>query len=97
MAKVEPYPGEFYPRVDLIVTNPSQPASRVTKFYNGRDTAEQWIKEGKNAINWTCLSCHTFRDNAVRLQLNALAYNLGNFLRALAPPCNIRPIADSCR
>ncbi len=44
------------------------------------------IKEGKNAINWTRLSCHSFRNNEVRLQLHALAYNLGNFLRTLALP-----------
>jgi len=58
----------------------------VTKFHNGRGTAEQWIKEGKNAINWTRLSCHSLRNNEVRLQLHALAYNLGNFLRTLALP-----------
>ena len=46
-------------------------------------TAEQHIKEGKNAIRWTRLSCHAFRHNAVRLQLHALAYNLANFLRTL--------------
>ena len=45
-----------------------------------------WIKEGKNAINWTRLSCRKFRNNEVRLQLPALAYNLGNFLRTLALP-----------
>ena len=86
MTKVEWHPGELYPRVGFIVTNLSRPAARVTKFYNGRGTAEQWIKEGKNAINWTRLSCHSFRNNAVRLQLHALAYNLGNFLRTLALP-----------
>ena len=48
--------------------------------------AEQWIKEGKGAIKWTRLSCRTFAANAVRLQLHALAYNLGNFLRTLATP-----------
>jgi len=32
------------------------------------------------------LSCRTFQANAVRLQLHALAYNLGNFLRTLATP-----------
>ncbi len=58
----------------------------MTKFYQGRGTAEQWIKEGKNAINWTRLSCRKFRNNEVRLQLHALAYNLGNFLRTLALP-----------
>ena len=53
---------------------------------NGRGTAEQWIKEGNQALRWTRLSCHAFRHNAVRLQLFALAYNLANFLRSLALP-----------
>ncbi len=53
------------------MTNLSRPAERVTRFYDGRGTAEQWIKEGKNAINWTRLSCHGFRNNEVRLQLHA--------------------------
>jgi Transposase DDE domain group 1 len=60
-------------------------------FYNQRGTAEQWLREGKNAINWTRLSCRSFAANAVRLQLHALAYNLGNFLRTLATP---EPIKD---
>ena len=53
-------------------------------FYNQRGTAEQWIKEGKGAIKWTRLSCRSFAPNAVRLQLHALVYNLGNFMRTLA-------------
>ncbi len=61
-------------------------AERVVAFYNKRGTAEQWIKEGKNAIKWTRLSCRTFRNNAVRPQLHALAYNLANFMRTLALP-----------
>jgi len=52
----------------------------------GQGTAEQHTKEGKNAIRWTRLSCRTFKANAVRLQLHALAYNLGNFMRTLALP-----------
>ena len=40
----------------------------------------------KNAIQWTKLSCRTFKDNQTRLQLFALAYNLANFLRRLALP-----------
>ncbi len=60
------------------------------KFYNGRGTAEQWIKEGKNAVKWTQLSCRSFKDNQARLQLFALAYNLGNFLRRLALPRSVK-------
>jgi hypothetical protein len=86
VAKVEWHPGELYPRVGFIVTNLRRPAERVVAFYNQRGTAEQWIKEGKNAIKWTRLSCRRFRHNAVRLQLHALAYNLANFMRTLALP-----------
>ena len=91
IAKVEWHPGELVPRAGFIVTNMSRPAERVVAFYNQRGTAEQWIKEGKGAIRWTRLSCRSFAANAVRLQLHALAYNLGNFLRTLATP---EPIKD---
>ena len=68
------------------VTNVSRPAERVVAFYNQRGTAEQWIKESKNAIKWVLLPRQKFRDNEVRLRLHALAHNLGNFMRTLALP-----------
>ena len=83
VAKVEWHPGELVPRVGYIVTNLSRPTERVVAFYNHRGTAEQYIKEGKYAFRWTRLSCSKFRNNEVRLQLHALAYNLGNFMRTL--------------
>jgi hypothetical protein len=63
---------------------------RYHDFWNAVGAAEQWIKEGKNAVKWTKLSCRRFKDNAVRLQLFALAYNLANALRQLALPRSIR-------
>jgi hypothetical protein len=39
---------------------------------------------------WTRLSCHSFKANAVRLQLHALAYNLANFLCTLALPEEVK-------
>ena len=47
------------------------------------------LKEGKNAVKWTKLSCRTFKDNQTRLQLFALAYNLASFLRRLAVPKSV--------
>jgi hypothetical protein len=79
VAKVERHPGELYPRVGFIVTNLARPAERVVAFYNHRGTCEQDNIEGKGAIRWTRLSCRSFPANAVRLQLHALAYNLGKF------------------
>ena len=86
IAKVEWHADELFPRVGFIVTNLRWKSKNVVSFYNKRGTAEQWIKEGKYAMNWTRLSCHDFVDNQVRLQLFALAYNLGNFLRRLVLP-----------
>ena len=90
VAKVEWHRGELFPRVGFIVTNMTAGPEGVVRFYNGRGTAEQWIKEGKYALNWTRLSCHRFVANRVRLSLFILAYNLGNFLRRLCLPKAVR-------
>jgi hypothetical protein len=90
VAKVEWHKGELFPRVGFIITNLSRSAKRVVRFYNQRGTAEQWIKEGKNAVKWTRLSCHDFVDNQVRLLLFVLAYNMGNFLRQAVLPRSVR-------
>ena len=89
VAKVEFHAGELFPRVGFVVTNLEMPSRAVVRFYNKRGTAEQWIKEGKLAVNWTRLSCHRFRGNEVRLWLSVIAYNLGNLWRRLALPKKI--------
>ena len=90
VAKVEHHQGELFPRVGFIVTNLTLPSRAVVRFYNKRGTAEQWIKEGKQAVKMTRLSCHRFRSNEVRLWLTIIAYNLGNLWRRLALPQRIR-------
>jgi len=89
VAKVEFHFGELFPRVGFIVTNPTAESRVVVRFYNKRGTAEQWIKEGKQAVAMTRLCCHRFRANQVRLWLSVLAYNLGNLWRRLALPARI--------
>src|SRR5262249_46336559 len=86
VVKIAWHAGELFPRVGFIVTNLRWRAKKVVRFYNRRGTAEQWLKEGKNAVKWTKLSCRRFKDNQARLQLFALAYNLANFLRQLVLP-----------
>ena len=89
VAKVEHHPGELFPRVGFIVTNLTLPSRAVVRFYNKRGTAEQWIKEGKQAVKMTRLSCHRFRSNEVRLWFTIIAYNLGNLWRRLVLPQRI--------
>ncbi len=86
LAKVEWHPDELLPRVGFLVTNLPFEPEQVFAFYNQRGTAEQHIKEGKIALKWTRLSCRTMAQNEVRLQLHALAYNLGIFLQAAELP-----------
>ena len=89
VAKVEFHFGELFPRVGFIVTNLETDSRAVVRFYNKRGTAEQWIKEGKQAVKMTRLSCHRFRSNEVRLLLSVMAYNLGNLWRRLVLPKRI--------
>ena len=89
VAKVEFHFGELFPRVGFIVTNLETDSRAVVRFYNKRGTAEQWIKEGKQAVKMTRLSCHRFRSNEVRLWLSLIAYNLGNLWRRLVLPKKI--------
>ena len=56
IAKIEWHPGELFPKVGFIVTNLPMEPDWIIRFYNQRGTAEQHIKEGKHAINWTRLS-----------------------------------------
>ncbi len=81
VAKVELHFGELLPRVGHVVTNFQTSSRVVVRFYNKRGTAEQRIKEGKQAVAMTRLSCHRFRANQVRLWLSVIAYNLGNLWR----------------
>ncbi|MBZ5516886.1 MAG: IS1380 family transposase [Acidobacteriia bacterium] len=68
VAKVESHFGELFRRVGFIVTNLTLPSRAVVRFYNKRGTAEQWIKEGKQAVKMTRLSCYHCASSApVRL------------------------------
>jgi hypothetical protein len=86
VAKIEHHAGELFPRIGFVVTNLTLPSRAVVRFYNKPGTAEQWIKEGKQAVKMTRLSCHRFRSNEVRLWLSVIAYNLGNLWRRLVLP-----------
>jgi hypothetical protein len=89
LSEVEFHFGELFPRVRLIGTNLETDSRAVVRFHNKRGTAEQWIREGKQAVKVTRLSCHRFRRNEIRLWLSAIAYNLGNLWRRLVLPKKI--------
>jgi Transposase DDE domain group 1 len=91
VAKVEWHPGELYPRVGFIVTNGARAgADRGLLQPPGHLRAVHQGGQGRDH-KWTRLSCRSFAANAVRLQLHALAYNLGNFMRTLAIPKTAEP------
>jgi Transposase DDE domain group 1 len=76
--------------VAFILTNLAASSRAVVRFYNKRGTAEQWIKEGKQAVAMTRLSCHRFNANEVRLWLSVIAYNLGNLWRRVDAQRDLR-------
>ena len=82
VAKVESHFGELFPPVGFIVTNLETPSRALVRFYNKQGTAEQWIKEGKQAVKMTRPSCHRFRSKQVRLALSPVGLQLGKSVAA---------------
>jgi len=71
------------------VANLETDSRAVVRLCNKRGRAEQWIKEGKQALKMARLSRHRFRSNEVRLPLSLIAYDLGNLRRRLVLPNRI--------
>jgi len=63
--EVEHHAGELFPRVGFIVTNLQTDSRAVVSFYNKRGTAEQWIKEGKQAVKMTRQAAGRLHPHAV--------------------------------
>src|ERR1700730_14102660 len=68
-AKVEFHCEELFPRMGFIVTSLAASSRAVVRFYNKRGMAEQWIKEGKQAVAMTWVSCDRFSAQEARLVL----------------------------
>lgn len=60
----------------FVVTNRSGSPEEIFTWYEQRGRAENFIKDLKRDLFADRLSCSSFRANAFRLQLHALAYNL---------------------
>jgi hypothetical protein len=77
VAKVEFRFGELFPRVGFIVTNLGLRSRAIVRFYNKRDTAEQWIKEGEQATG------HESASMAPGVEPGVTKNNSGSFVSAL--------------
>ncbi len=70
--------GELFPRVGFIVTNLETDSRALVRFDNKPGTAEQWIKEGKQAVKMARLSWEAFNVFNHSQFVNAPERNLGN-------------------
>ena len=73
-------------RVFELVRRGIYPRARGDQARSQLDEAEAQVKRAQ-----ATLSCRAFAANAVRLQLHALAFNLGNFMHTLAMPRTTEP------
>ena len=68
------------------MTNVARSPERVVASTTSAARPSSASRKAKARSKWTGLSCRTLAASSVRLQLQALAYNLGNFMRTLAMP-----------
>ena len=71
---------------EFIITNLSETisAERVYQTYWKRGTMENFIKEAKNGFFLDKTDSSHFLENAVRMRVSLLSYNITNFMRTLA-------------
>jgi hypothetical protein len=68
--------GSLGSNVRFVITNRPGPAQQIYDGYDERGECENRIKEFKRDLSADRLSCHSYRANAFRLKLHALAYQL---------------------
>jgi hypothetical protein len=68
--------GPLGTNVRFVITNRGGRADEIYRLYDERGQCENWIKQYKRGLSGDRLSCHSYRANAFRLQLHALAYQL---------------------
>ena len=68
--------GPLGTNVRFVITNRRGRAEQIYDGYDDRGECENRIKEFKRDLSADRLSCHSYRANAFRLQLHALAYQL---------------------
>lgn len=68
--------GPLGTNVRFVITNRPGRAEEIYHLYDERGRCENQIKEYKRGLRGDRLSCHSYRANAFRLQLHALAYQL---------------------
>ncbi len=82
-----------WPRVSPLWLSAGQSAIEFRCRGTPKDGRSRLNEPGirRMSVKWTRLSSRSFAANAVRLQLQALAYNLANFMRTLAMPKTAQP------
>jgi len=70
----------------VFVTNRKEDKRTVCQGYDGRATAENYIKEGCNDAGFAVLSGRCFEANQNYLQMAILAYNCNRWLQLMALP-----------
>ena len=68
--------GPLGTNVRFVITNRPGRAEKIYDGYDDRGECENRIKEFKRDLSADRLSCHSYRANAFRLKLHALAYQL---------------------
>ena len=68
--------GPLGTNVRFVITNRPGRAEEIYHLYDDRGECENQIKAYKRGLHGDRLSCHSYRANALRLQLHALAYQL---------------------
>ena len=83
VAKIEWHPDELFPRLGFIVTTCRWSQRRLSASTTSGARQSNTSRRASRPSPGRRLSCKRLANNEVRLQLHALAYNLGIFLQGV--------------
>jgi len=91
VVKVQKPSESFTLQCMFIVTNDEDSAPKeVIDHYCARGNMENFIKESKNGFDFKTVSSLFMAENAARLQMHAIAYNIFNWMKRLVFPEKMR-------
>ena len=95
ICKIEKQEGQFLHQITFLVTNMDLSPEWIVNLYSNRGRMENFIKEGKEDMDFSSVSSSSMTVNANRLEIHQMAYNIFNWFRRITLPEDMKKMKIS--
>ena len=95
ICKIEKQEGQFLHQITFLATNMDLSPEWIVNLYSNRGRMENFIKEGKEDMDFSSVSSSSMTVNANRLEIHQMAYNIFNWFRRITLPEDMKKMKIS--